>query len=205
MKKLFIVLEGIDGSGTSTQATLLKNYFSTQGEQAIISPEPSAGPIGKLIRSAMRNPAILSQNQPHLDLQLSYLFAADRHYHLYNEKDGVFKTIEQDLCHVITPRYYFSSLAYNAYNPQEFEFIYQLNQKFPNPDLVIYIDIPLEVSLARLEERSIREVYETRENLKRVKQNYQQIFANYPGKILIVKGTESKPEIHQQIIEFIAH
>ena len=53
-KKLFIVLEGIDGSGTSTQAELLKNHFVSQGEKAIISPEPSSGIIGNLIRQALK-------------------------------------------------------------------------------------------------------------------------------------------------------
>ena len=54
MRNLFIVLEGIDGSGSSTQAELLKNYFLQNGEKARLSPEPSEGPIGKLIRQAMQ-------------------------------------------------------------------------------------------------------------------------------------------------------
>jgi dTMP kinase len=202
-KKLFIVLEGIDGSGTSTQANLLKDYLIKQGETTVISPEPSEGVIGKLIREALQNPSILAQSQIIFDQQMCYLFAADRHYHLYNQRDGVFKKIEQDHCHVITPRYYFSSLAYNSQNSQEFEFIYQLNQKFPDPDLVIYIDIPIDVSLQRLSERTLREVYENREKLERVQQNYQKIFSKYMGKILVVKGTESKQEIHQKIVSFI--
>jgi dTMP kinase len=203
MKKLFIVLEGLDGAGTSTQATLLKDYFVGRQERAVISPEPSPGPIGKLIREIMQDPAILSQNQPVFDLQMSYLFAADRHYHLYNQVDGVLKTINQDLCHVITPRYYFSSLAYNAHNSEQLECIYQLNHKFPNPDLVIYIDVPLEVSLKRLKERAIREVYENQENLQRVRENYQKIFQNYRGEILVVKGTYSPQKVNQIIVNYI--
>lgn len=203
MKPLFIVFEGIDGSGTSTQAQLLKEYFLSRGEGAIVSPEPSEGCIGKLIREALKNKSILLQNNQNFDEQMAYLFAADRHYHLYNELDGVFKSIEQDHTHVITPRYYFSSLAYNANNEQEFQFISRLNQKFPNPDLVIYIDLPIQVALTRLKERSLLEVYENQEKLTKVRQNYQLIFNNYQGLLLQVDGTQSKELLAQKVIEFL--
>jgi len=53
-KKLFVVFEGIDGYGTSTQSELLKKYFVSQGQKAVISPEPSSGIIGNLIRQALK-------------------------------------------------------------------------------------------------------------------------------------------------------
>jgi dTMP kinase len=203
MKPLFIVFEGIDGSGTSTQASLLKDYFLSQGCRAIISPEPSNGPIGKLIREALQNKMILIQNSQKFDEQMAYLFAADRHYHLYNDIDGVFKLIRHDRTHVITPRYYFSSLAYNSNNQQEFEFVSNLNQRFPNPDLVIYLDLPIEVALERIRDRSLKEVYEHEEKLLKVRQNYQFIFDNYNSLLLKVDGTESKESINQKIVNFI--
>jgi dTMP kinase len=141
MKPKFIVFEGIDGSGTSTQAKLLQEYFFKRGEKAVLSPEPSEGVIGRLIREIMQTNLISIQDQNKFDRQMAYLFAADRHYHLYNDHDGVFKLIQQEQTHVITTRYYFSSLAYNCNNPEEFAFVRQLNQHFPNPDLVIYIDV----------------------------------------------------------------
>jgi dTMP kinase len=203
MKPLFIVFEGIDGSGTSTQAHLLKDYFIDQGCQAIVSPEPSDGPIGKLIREALQNQTIYIKNSQKFDEQMAYLFAADRHYHLYNDIDGVFKLIKHDNIHVITPRYYFSSLAYNCNNQQEFEFVSSLNQKFPNPDLVVYLDLPIEVALSRISDRSLKEIYETEEKLLKVRQNYQFIFDNYNGLMLRVDGTNTKEAIHQIIVNFI--
>jgi dTMP kinase len=203
MKPLFIVFEGIDGSGTSTQAHLLKYYFIDQGCQAIVSPEPSDGPIGKLIREALQNQTIYIKNSQKFDEQMAYLFAADRHYHLYNDIDGVFKLIKHDNIHVITPRYYFSSLAYNCNNQQEFEFVSSLNQKFPNPDLVVYLDLPIEVALERISDRSLKEIYETEEKLLKVRQNYQFIFDNYNGLMLRVDGTNTKEAIHQIIVNFI--
>jgi dTMP kinase len=203
MKPLFIVFEGIDGSGTSTQAELLKNYFIEQGNKALVSPEPSEGIIGKLLRQALQNKSILNQDGQIFDEQMAYLFAADRHYHLYNNNDGVFKAIERDNTYVITPRYYFSSLAYNCNTQQEFEFVSNLNKKFPNPDLVIYIEIPVNVALERIRDRAVKDIYENSNKLSQVKQNYQAIFNNYNGLLLNIDGTEDRKKVNQKIINFI--
>ena len=201
MKNLFIVLEGIDGSGTSTQANLLKDYFIKKSEKAVVSPEPSSGVIGKLLREFLSTKDWFD-SQAKFDEQMAYLFAADRHYHLYNNLDGVYKLINQRI-HVISTRYYFSSLAYNSKNPEDFQFVWSLNQKFPEPDLVIYIDIPVEVALERISDRSHKEIYETQAKLTQVKQNFESIFATYDGKILKLDGTKSKLAIHQDIIKFL--
>ncbi|BAU66496.1 dTMP kinase [Stanieria sp. NIES-3757] len=200
--QLFIVLEGIDGSGTSTQAELLKKYFQNQGDKAVISPEPSAGPIGNLIRDTLKKRIFFTSDRRLFDEQMAYLFAADRHDHLYNEIDGVFKLIEQGF-HVISTRYYFSSLVYNSQTPEQFEFVSRLNCKFPNPDLVIYIDLPIKVSLERLQERSLQEIYETENKLTQVRASYQKIFSDYQDKLLVIDGTKSIETVHKQIIEFI--
>ncbi len=201
-KKLFIVLEGIDGSGSSTQSELLKKYFLAQGEKAVISPEPSSGIIGNLIRQALKKRIFFTEDADLFDEQMAYLFAADRHDHLYNDVDGVFKLIN-DGFHVISTRYYFSSLAYNCQTPEEFDFVGKLNHKFPNPDLAIYLDISPEVSLSRIRDRSLKEVYETKDKLSKVRKNYQNIFANYPDNLLIIDGTKDILEISHQIISAI--
>ena len=201
-KKLFIVLEGIDSCGKSTQAELLKQYFLVLGDRAVISPEPSNGIIGNLIRSTLKKRVFFTDNQAKFDEQMAYLFAADRHDHLYNDIDGVFKLIQNDF-HVIVSRYYFSSLAYNSHNSEQFNLVSRLNKKFPNPDLLIYLDIPLETSLARLEQRSLQEVYENEAKLTKVKANYQQIINKYKDLSLIIDGTKEQQDIHQQIIQFI--
>ena len=201
-KKLFIVIEGIDCSGKSTQAEMLKSYFLATDEQAEISSEPSNGIIGNLIRQALKQRIIFSRDRDLFDEQMAYLFAADRHDHLYNEIDGVFKLI-QDNYHVISTRYYFSSLAYNCETVDKFNFIQQLNARFPHPDLTIYIDIPIEISLHRLQERSLKEIYETKNKLTKVRQQYQQIFAKYKGKAITIDGTKEPQQIHQKIVDFI--
>lgn len=201
-QKLFIVFEGIDSCGKSTQAELLKNYLITQKEQAVISPEPSTGIIGNLIRQALKQRVVFTSDRSLFEEQMAYLFAADRHDHLYNDIDGVFKLIK-DRVHVISTRYYFSSLAYNSDTPKQFELVSSLNQRFPHPDLTVYIDVPLEVSLNRLQERPLKEVYETRAKLTKVREQYQRIFASYEGVLLNVDGTQNKQDIHEDIVKFI--
>ena len=201
-KKLFIVLEGIDSCGKSTQAELLTDYFISQGERAVISPEPSSGVIGNLIRSTLKKRIFFTEDRQKFDEQMAYLFAADRHDHLYNDIDGVFKLIQSGF-QVIVPRYYFSSLAYNSSTPEQFNFVSKLNEKFPNPDLLIYLDVPIKTSLDRLRERSLKEVYENEAKLTQVKEKYQQILDEYQDLSLIIDGTKDKQTIHQQIIDFI--
>ncbi|MGV2827050.1 dTMP kinase [Myxosarcina sp. GI1(2024)] len=201
-KKLFIVFEGIDSCGKSTQAELLLNYFLNLGERAVISPEPSNGIIGNLIRQALKQRIIFSRDRDLFDEQMAYLFAADRHDHLYNDIDGVFSLIANKI-HVISSRYYFSSLAYNCDTKEQFEFVSSLNARFPNPDLTVYLEIPIEVSLDRLNHRSSKEIYETREKLTKVTRNYQQIFDSYQGALLKIDATKTPKEIHKQIVEYI--
>ncbi|MGR5963616.1 dTMP kinase [Bacillus cereus] len=175
MKNLFVVFEGIDGSGTSTQSSLLRDYFVQKNQNVKLTAEPSSGPIGHLIREGLKKRVVFSENTKHFDHQMAYLFAADRHDHLYNDVDGVYKLLNEGN-HVISTRYYFSSLAYHCASIEDFKLVKGLNNEFPNPDLVIYIDNPIEVSLQRLQQRTVQDVYENKEKLLKVKENYKKNF-----------------------------
>lgn len=199
---MFIVFEGIDGSGTSTQAQLLAKYLGESGQPSIVTTEPSTGPIGSLIREGMKRRVIFSNDKEKFDHQMAYLFAADRHDHLYNDVDGVFKLIN-DGNHVISTRYYFSSFAYHCENEDDFEFVRSLNNKFPEPDIVIYLDNPIQVSLKRMENRSHQDVYENEVKLTAVSNNYKRIFSEYNGKLLQVKADLPVSEVHNSIIKFV--
>jgi dTMP kinase len=198
----FIVLEGIDGAGSTTQADLLQDYLLKNEEKAIISPEPSNGKIGKLLREFLANQNLFS-HQDLYDQQMAYLFAADRHYHLYNNLDGI-KKLTSENTHVITTRYYFSSLAYNAKTEKEFEFVSFLNKDFPPPDFLIYLDIPVNITLKRILDRTTLEIYETEEKLTQVKTNFDRILKNYPHKYLRIDATKTREEIHQIIVDFLS-
>jgi len=196
----FIVLEGIDGSGTTTQANLLKDYLNTQGFDAIVSSEPTESEIGKLIRKSLKEEIFSFKDLHKFDQQMAILFAADRYYHIFNETNGVLALLEKEI-HVLSTRYYFSSLAYNTNTVEDFSWIQNLNCKFPQPDVLIYIDIPVEVSLERISKRKFLEVYEHQEKLLKVSSNYQIILEDYAGLLINVDGRESIEKIHQNILK----
>lgn len=194
----FIVFEGIDGSGTSTQAEMLKNYLISIGKPSIVTSEPSSGPIGNLIREGFKKRVLFVDDENLFDEQMAYLFAADRHDHLYNKVDGVKKLNDEGIT-VISTRYFFSSLVYHVNSDAEYQFVKRLNEKFPLPDITIYIDNPVEISLERIALRAHRDVYETREKLKKVKNNYEKVISEYKNSIFVIDGNDTIANIHENI------
>ena len=196
----FIVFEGIDGSGTSTQSEMLKDYLLDNSINAVTTAEPSSGPIGNLIREGFKKRVAFVDDPILFDEQMAYLFAADRHDHLYNVVDGVFALNEKNIT-TISTRYLFSSLVYHVNSEDEYSFVKKLNEKFPLPDLTIYIDNPVEISLQRIALRAHRDTYENREKLEKVSTNYKKVFEEYDQNLLIVDGGLSIDEIHNIIKE----
>ncbi len=191
----FIVFEGIDGSGTTTQSEMLKDFLLDSGIDAVTTCEPSSGPIGNLIREGFKKRVAFVDEPRLFDEQMAYLFAADRHDHLYNIVDGVFALNKKKIT-TISTRYFFSSLVYHVNDDQEYDFVKKLNEKFPLPDLTIYIDNPVEVSLKRISLRAHRDTYENREKLEKVKLNYKKVFDDYNKNLLSIDGSKSIDEIH---------
>lgn len=199
---LFIVFEGIDGSGTSTQSVLLRDGLLVRQLPAVLTCEPSEGPIGNLIRQAMKGRVKFCADPAAFDRQMAHLFAADRHDHLYNETDGVLKLLRQGT-HVVCTRYVFSSYAYHCHDEESLAFVQKLNEDFPRPDLLIYLDNAVACSLQRMANRSHREVYENERKLTLVAQNYQRILADYPGRVLRLNAAETPDALHQAIMEAV--
>ena len=198
----FIVFEGIDGSGTTTQSNLLKKYLLEQGKNAILTAEPTEGEIGKLLRKALQNDIFFLDNERRYDQQMALLFAADRHYHIFNQTDGILKFLKEGY-YVIATRYYFSSIAYNASNTEDFNWISQLNSNFPQPDILIYIDVPVDFSLERISKRKSLEIYEKREKLLNVSSNYLELLKNYNGLLINIDGKESIEKAHINIVKYL--
>jgi dTMP kinase len=206
-KGMFIVFEGIDGSGTTTQAEMLKDYFLANQKNCHLTCEPSDGPIGNMIRQSFKGRLNLAKGiNPYIadgdlfDEQMAYLFAADRHDHLYNEIDGVIKLLDKGVT-VISTRYYFSSYAYHCSSENDFELVTNLNSRFPKPDLVIYLNNSVEVSMNRMKNRAFKDEYENEKKLILVKSNYDKIFEQYDSNILFVDATDTVTSIHNLIVE----
>ncbi len=200
----FIVFEGLDGSGSSTQSERLAKRLRREGRKVQLSCEPTPGPIGTLIRQIMRGRLHVSTDTAIRDRELAYLFAADRHDHLYNDVDGIIPTIDKGML-AISTRYLFSSAAYNSRTPEHLELILNLNRIFPLPRIIVFVTCPIEVSLERLGKRDVREVYEKEEELRRVWDNYRRILEPVRERVIEVDSTgdvdETADKIHAEVCE----
>jgi dTMP kinase len=169
---LFIALEGIDGSGKSTQANRLSKRLKTAGQLVHTTCEPTNGPIGKLIRGAFKGETSFN------DKTIAGLFVADRLEHILNEEYGMKKMLATGHT-VICDRYYFSSYAYQSVFTS-LDWVIQANTlsaSLLKPDITIFVDVDPAESMHRIKaNRSTTELYETLENLERVRNYYLQSF-----------------------------
>jgi len=168
----FVVFEGLDGSGKSTQIKLLANRLRDKGFNVYETFEPTDSPIGSLIHQMMTG-RIRSDEKT-----IATLFAADRIDHLLNDVNGIHAKIMKGIV-VICDRYYFSSYAYHAVHIPIDWVIHtnSLSAEILRPDINIFLDVPPEKCLARLkEERRHLELYEDLENLRRVRDTYLESF-----------------------------
>lgn len=169
---LFIAFEGIDGCGKSTQVKLLAENLIKEGHKVYSTCEPTTSLTGTLIRNVFKH-QVEADNRT-----IAALFVADRLDHLLNKTDGILKKMAEGYT-VITDRYYFSSYAYHgAHMPLAWVIeANALSAGLLRPDINIYIDLPPEISMARLNKgRDFIELYETAENLKNVRDKYFEAF-----------------------------
>jgi len=161
-QSLFIVLDGIDGSGTSTHSKLLAGFLSLNGLKTYITQEPSSNEIGKLLRIYLKDERIPASTD-------ALLFAADRVLHYKNE---IKKKLEEGYI-VISDRYLESSIAYQSSQSDEItiEWIENLNLFAGEPDLTIILDIDPKISLSRKNQEFL-EKFEDTSLLDKVRQVY---------------------------------
>jgi len=142
--RMFIVLEGIDGSGTTTQLDRLAAHLTARGRRVHTTREPSQGCIGRLLREILLGGHRLPDGTGVDGLAMALLFAADRRDHLTRE-------IEPALVgglDVISDRYLLSSLAYQAQEADR-AWVAGLARDLRVPDLTLLLDVPVPVAAAR--------------------------------------------------------
>jgi dTMP kinase len=168
-KGRFVVLEGIDGSGTTTQAALASATLRREGFVVLETGEPSQGPVGALIRQALRGRLGLpAQTGPLTEETLALLFAADRLDHLEAEILPALRRGEVVIC----DRYLLSSLAYQG-AACSMDWVEDINSAAAPPDLTIFLDVGLETAARRRAARGdSEELFETDERQRRVNRQY---------------------------------
>ena len=196
-KPVFIVIEGIDGSGKSTQIELLQHRMSEEGKQVAITGEPTDGFIGKIIRDIMRgkeetDPAVVAA-----------LYVADRMDHITHPDVGMLALLEKGY-NIIASRYYFSSYAFQG-EYVSLEWLIHANSICKSrlkADLTVYINNDPAICFERIKSsRPSLDIYENLEKMKRTHREYMKAFevAGMDENIVMVDGTLPIDLLHEAI------
>jgi dTMP kinase len=190
--KNFVVFEGIDGSGTTTQIGILKDSFERNPSRLSLPPlspptlyttfEPTNGCIGTLIRSALRGEVDLAPKT------VALLFAADRNEHIYGSEGIAERCGRGEL--VVSDRYLPSSLVYQGITCGE-EFPALLNRDFPSPELLLFFDIDPETAQKRLSSRTHRDIFEYTDFQVRARERYKALLPNFASEGVTVQTIDA--------------
>jgi dTMP kinase len=193
----FIVFEGLDGAGTTTQAKLLADRLSKQGRAVYLAHQPSEGPAGLLIRQILAGRSATPQADGKLGVVdervMALLFAADRLDHLGAQIEPRLARGED----VILDRYTLSSLAYQGASVSH-EFIAQANRFARKPDLTLFLYVPSAVALERVRSRGAKlERYETALQLQVIVREYSRLVGTLAS-VVSIDGTRPIADVEDQ-------
>lgn len=198
---LFFALEGIDGSGKSTQLQLLKEHLEQAGRPCLATCEPTGGPMGRLLRQVLTG-------QIRCDSRVvAPLFVADRLDHLLNEETGICRALDEGIS-VLTDRYYFSSYAYQSVD-LPLEWVIEANRPCADilrPTATIFIDLSPELALERIaRNRESTELFETKERLTRTREQYFRAFEALKDeeRVIVLPGDKGVEELSRDIFEAV--
>ncbi len=186
----FIVIEGLDGSGKSTQIRLLEQRLRALGRRVAVTAEPTASATGGLVRDA------LSGFTPRTGTEIAALFMADRVAHNVNPIWGIRKLLGEGR-DVICDRYYYSSLAYQGVVADP-AWVKAINLGCPDirrPDLCVFLDVDYERCRSRMAgDRAFLEIYENEKSLLATRERYFQSFRELEGENIRVVDASREPD-----------
>ncbi len=185
----FIVFEGLDGSGQSTQAEMLTSYLKKRKVKAHLTKEPTNNLIGGLIRGRLQGDW---KSTPEC---LQLLFAADRAHHLDREVAPLLKKGVNVIC----DRYFFSSIAFGSLEIDDWEWLKSINKRFISPDIVFYLKVSPKTCIKRISENRFSfELFEKEKKLEVIEKSYKKIAKEYDF-FQIIDGEKSISEVSEEI------
>jgi dTMP kinase len=200
-KGRFVVFEGLDGSGKTTQMARINQRLAGMGIQTLTTCEPTDGPVGSLIRQMLAGRISIDPRT------LAALFAADRTDHLLTPETGVAASVKKGGM-VLCDRYYFSSYAYHA-RDLDLAWIITLNAlnaHILKPDLTLFIDVAPKTCLARIMAgRNRLDMFEKIDILTQVRDNYFAAFKRLRDQetVVVVDGNASEDAVEQSIWQHV--
>jgi dTMP kinase len=193
---LFISVEGIDGSGTTTFIKNLEKVLLTKNQKIFTTSEPTNLPVGNLIRQFLKGDGIIPDSYAY-----ALLFAADRRIHFINK---ILPALTNKKI-VITDRYILSSLAYQTIDG-DYDWVLSLNSKVPMPHLTIFLDLNIENAQNRITKRGkTRDHMEQFDFQTKVIENYNKILNNYSGDILRIDASASPKIIVEKALKYLSN
>jgi dTMP kinase len=166
---MFLVLEGLDGAGTTTQAARLAGWLAARGRRVHVTAEPSRGPVGALVRQVLSRRITGPEGGDFDPRALALLFAADRLDHWEGEIRPHLERGED----VVSDRYVLSSLAYQSVSTGDAAWVAQVNARAPAADLTLFLRVAPAVALRRrYAASSEREIFEVPAFQRRVHAAY---------------------------------
>ena len=186
----FVCIEGVDGSGKTTQAKRLVRNLRSKGYDAVYTTEPSAGKIGTLIRSFV----LSCKSRVPIALE-ALLFAADRVDHVQTDVEPLLKQGKIVVC----DRYVCSSLAYQGAAGLDLDWMDCVNRFALKPDLTLFLDVSPEVGLNRLKRK--KSVMETVKNLKAVRDVYLNLVQQH--RMISLDANKSIDEVAEDVLKIV--
>jgi dTMP kinase len=189
LKGAFIVLEGGDGSGKTTQARALYSALRHEGYKVHLTAEPSRSTAGRLIRRRILHG---KKTSPEVE---ALLFAADRFLHLESEilpalADGKI---------VVCDRYTYASFAYQGAQGVDSHWLREINRFALKPDLALYLDVPAETGMSRIKRK--KSVLERLELQRRVRDEYLRLVQG--GELTLVDATQPIKKVSENILDLV--
>lgn len=192
MPRKFIVFEGLDGSGITTQSTLLRNYFCGKDKEVVLTKEQTDGIIGGMIKSCLRGEW---KTDP---LTLQMLFVADRSHHLKNEIEPALKKNKIVIC----DRYVLSNLAYGSLDIS-INTLKAMNANFRKPDMTFFVDTQPRICMERIKKaRHHIELFEQEQKLEQIRRNYLSLKSYFP-ETYIIDGNGRPEDVFNEVVRIV--
>lgn len=190
----FIVIEGLDGSGQTTQVELLRNFFLKKGYKVLLTKEPTKNSeTGKKIRKIINTTSGKKRKDFHARLQ--ELFAKDRLVHL---KSKILPALKKGKV-VISDRYFFTSFAYGVAKGVRFKWLVKINDKFLLPDLTFILKTSPQVCVSRIKKRAKkRTFFEERKHFAKASKTFQTLPKKFKN-VYMINGEKPIKEVFAQV------
>ena len=194
-KGKFIVFEGTDGSGKTTQIKKLAERLICDNEKVYITAEPTVSLSGGILRDALAGITAKDASE------LAILFAWDRINHNVNTHDGISKLVDEGYT-VLCDRYYYSSLAYQG-SEAGYEWVKNLNigcKDIRKPDMCFFLDVSPKVSMQRIDSnRASKDIYETEEKLTAIRDSFHKVIKDLDDVVVVINAEKDMESVSEMI------